>query len=199
MPHPLFCLRRFVLSFALMVGVCLPVLGSMGCQSNSVQTLSAGPLPEHIEITYSWHGLSPTLTEETFDLTLSEDQHFYHAQGATTILPVDTQQAAHTQPIETRIPTATVTAVLDTLRLEKWKPSQSPAEVIDHPDDFPRFTLTFKRPHKPSFRLSSTSNTVTGAPWNLQVRKKLYINDDPKVGTVIYELLEKVRTPATQL
>lgn len=164
-----------------------------GCQSYGPESISQEQLPRSIHIEYSWMGLSPTATQEVFNLQYDPEENVYVSKGVLAIVPVDQTQAKQTKSFNTRIPASQVQAILEAIHQDPWNPTDKPEEVIEHTDDYPKVMLEFMSGKPKDFKLTSTSNTATGTPWNLKIRKKLYSTKDTHVGTRIHEMLQHIR------
>jgi hypothetical protein len=86
-----------------------------------------------------------------------------------------------------------ILALLKALAAASWSPADKPASVIEHTDDYPSYTLSFKLSSNHSVKLFSTSNTQLNLPWNLQIDDQLYTSSSQAVGQAMSDLFAKLR------
>lgn len=161
-------------------------------QAEVAATPPAFDMPGTLVLDYSWMGLAPTVPSEHFALSAAKGMAYLvdgkheekHLRG--------TGQAKH-WTVKGPVDNKYVKAVFTALGAAAWKPAKEAAQVIEHTDDYPSTSLSFASTAKQPVKLFSTSNTETGAPWNLSVGDKLYVTQSTDVGKTVYDLLDAVR------
>lgn len=146
-------------------------------------------MPKVLELNYSWRGLFPMVPTEKFALTFVKNSHFqavgkHEESGAQKKAPWS---------VDGKIEHEYIMEVMMAVEEAKWKPVAKAAQVLDHTDDYPSTSLSFASPDNQAVRLFTTSNTETGAPWNIEVGGKIYSSDSEDIGTAVYDLLEQIR------
>lgn len=172
------------------------VTGSAGTQNQPSmhdKAISARLLPSSLTLDFSWEGLSPTRPENHDALSLQPDKKHYRNVGTHQVISYagsgKTTKVTH---IDKVLPIEPIQQLFAALDKANWKPAKEPASVIEHTDDYPYFSIVFTLPDKRVVKLSSTSNTHTGAPWNLQIGQNLYVTQDQQLGTVVSALYKAV-------
>lgn len=172
------------------------VTGSAAAQSQPTRpdkALSARLLPSSMTLDFSWAGLSPTRPENHDALSLQSDKKHYRNVGKHQVISyAGSGQSAKVTPIDKAVPIDAVQKLFAALAKADWKRAKEPASVIEHTDDYPHFSIGFTLPDKRAVKLFSTSNTRTGAPWNLQIGQTLYVTQDQQLGTVVSALYKAV-------
>ncbi len=164
-------------------------LGSVKAAVPGQKTLSA---PQQIELQYSWIGFAMRFPKESFTLNQQSDGRF-KATGKHEETTRNSQTKPQNWKVNTVIAKALVTELFNQMNNSSWQATDKPLSVMEHTDDYPSFTLLFKLPDQQNAKLFSTSNTKSGAPWNLQIGKKLYVSHDPQLGEAFNHLLKQIR------
>lgn len=149
-------------------------------------------IPQKIDIQYSWMGFATSFPVESFTLIYQTDGQF-KATGKHEETTRSDRYRPKNWKVDTLIPQPPVAELFKRIDNASWKPTAKPLSVIEHTDDYPHFTVLFKLPDQQPAKLFSTSNTKTGAPWNLVIGNRLFASHDPELGPAVDKLLTLLR------
>lgn len=187
-----FCLLGLGLSSACQIGLSASTPASTPVQrasaSPSSETLSifTDPLPEQIEIGYSWAGLIPNWPKDSYSLQYQSAVRNYQVSGTRKQVSTDDTEIS-SRSVSLSLDQARLQAVFSAAAQADWTLAREPAQEITHTDDYPSYSLGFKR-RTQSVTLFSSSNTFDGTPWNLRVDQALYTSKDGTMGQALREL-----------
>lgn len=157
------------------------------------QAFATGFLPPTLSLAFTWAGLSPTHPDNHDDLSLQADHQHYRNIGKHQVISYrGSGKTVKVSEIDKLVPIAPVQQLLAVLGKADWKAAQEAASVIEHTDDYPRFELGFALSEQGAVKLFSTSNTRTGAPWNLQIGPHLYVSQNQQIGPAVSKLFKAV-------
>ncbi len=168
-----------------------------GCQSENNKPVfkkQVSALPDTILIKYTWVGFKPYSVVQKFTLRLIPDKNRYQSTGELLQVPVFQNSPRQSMAYNTQISTDEIKSILQTIHQNSWRRCKRPGESINPGESYPNETFLFNTGLK-SFKLTSTSNTVTGVPWNLYENDNIYVSTNANLGEVTTDLLQKLRPP----
>jgi hypothetical protein len=160
-----------------------------GCAS---LTGGALPVPDDIvlrsaHVEYQWYGEGPS-HGYTFDVTCKESDCNASAECTRTI-ESDRGVAVHTDIIPVD---ANLLQSLDVIFVGAEAVAE-PREVIEHTDDYPRYTITLLTEHDETMVISSSSNTRKHTPWNLKWNGQWYVQESEAFADAYLALFAAVQ------
>ncbi len=177
-----------LLSSVLMVG--------FGCERPTSPKVPTQKLMSTIIADYSWTGKDAFSVRHHYVMTYNDARKSYAVEGNLVRVPVGYNGPEEKRIHRVEVSSILVRGLLEAVEQDKWFPTIRPAEVVDHPDDYPNRSVIFQsEPKQVAFELRSTSNSPKGSPWNLYKEKDIILMSEANATSDAVERLFRAIQP----